>query len=91
MAVFPRAAGRVAGGRQPGRPGPDGLGQALRPPCPPPRAGKRCCFWPRCWAARRGAGAGMYLFRHKTRHWYFAAGMPLILACQVALAVWLCR
>ena len=38
-----------------------------------------------------GCWAGMYLFRHKTRHWYFAAGMPLILACQVALAVWLCR
>ena len=38
-----------------------------------------------------GVWAGMYLFRHKTRHWYFAAGMPLILACQVALAVWLCR
>ena len=38
-----------------------------------------------------GCWAGMYLFRHKTRHWYFAVGMPLILACQVALAVWLCR
>ena len=38
-----------------------------------------------------GCWAGMYLFRHKTRHWYFAVGMPLILACQIALAVWLCR
>lgn len=35
-----------------------------------------------------GAWAGMYVFRHKTRHWYFAAGMPLILAAQVA-ALWL--
>lgn len=28
-----------------------------------------------------GAGAvtGMYFFRHKTKHWYFAAGMPLIM------------
>ena len=35
-----------------------------------------------------GAWAGMYVFRHKTRHWYFAAGMPLILAVQAA-AAWL--
>ena len=26
-----------------------------------------------------GTWAGMYLFRHKTKHWYFVAGMPLIL------------
>ena len=36
-----------------------------------------------------GCWAGMYLFHHKTRHWYFVVGMPLILACQVALGVWL--
>ena len=23
-----------------------------------------------------GTWAGMYLFRHKTKHWYFVAGMP---------------
>ena len=27
----------------------------------------------------RGTWAGMYLFRHKTKHWYFVVGMPLIL------------
>lgn len=32
-----------------------------------------------------GAWAGMYVFRHKTRHWYFVLGMPLILAAQVVL------
>ncbi len=32
-----------------------------------------------------GTWAGMYLFRHKTRHWYFVIGMPLILALQVIL------
>lgn len=32
-----------------------------------------------------GAWAGMYLFHHKTRHWYFVVGMPLILAVQAAL------
>lgn len=32
-----------------------------------------------------GTWAGMYLFRHKTKHWYFVIGMPLILAVQVCL------
>ena len=40
-----------------------------------------------------GGGVGMYLgmfpFRHKTKHWYFVVGMPLILAAQLAAGVWL--
>ena len=36
-----------------------------------------------------GAWLGMYVFRHKTRHWYFAVGMPLILTLQAGLAVYL--
>ncbi len=36
-----------------------------------------------------GAWAGMYTFRHKTRHWYFVWGIPAILLVQIALAVWL--
>ena len=35
-----------------------------------------------------GAIAGMRLFRHKTKHWYFAWGMPAILILQLVLA-WL--
>ena len=37
-----------------------------------------------------GTWTGMYLFRHKTKHWYFVVGMPLILAIQIviALVVW---
>ena len=38
-----------------------------------------------------GTWAGMYLFRHKTKHWYFVTGMPLILVCQAALAIYLVR
>ena len=38
-----------------------------------------------------GTWAGMYLFRLKTKHWYFVAGMPLILVCQAALAIYLVR
>ena len=36
-----------------------------------------------------GCLAGMYVFRHKTKHWYFVLGMPVILILQIALAVWL--
>ena len=36
-----------------------------------------------------GTWAGMYLFRHKTRHRYFVWGMPVILLCHLALAAWL--
>lgn len=36
-----------------------------------------------------GTWAGMYLFCHKTKHWYFVVGMPLILVCQAALAIYL--
>ena len=32
-----------------------------------------------------GAIAGMWFFRHKTRHWYFVVGMPAILAVQIAV------
>ena len=36
-----------------------------------------------------GAIAGMYVFHHKTRHWYFVIGMPLILVIQIGLGI--CR
>ena len=31
-----------------------------------------------------GTWGGMYVFRHKTRHWYFVYGLPLILLLQIA-------
>ncbi len=34
-----------------------------------------------------GSIAGMQLFRHKTKHWYFVVGMPAIFFVQLALAV----
>lgn len=36
-----------------------------------------------------GTTLGMFLFRHKTRHWYFLYGMPLILAVQLAVIYFL--
>jgi len=36
-----------------------------------------------------GALAGMYTFRHKTKHTKFTVGIPVILILQIALAVFL--
>ena len=33
-----------------------------------------------------GALAGMYTFRHKTKHLKFVAGMPAVLVCHILLA-----
>lgn len=33
-----------------------------------------------------GCWAGMYLTRHKTRHWRFVIGMPLLTAAHTVLA-----
>lgn len=39
-----------------------------------------------------GTWAGMYLFRHKTKHWYFVVGMPAILLVQAGFGIWwMCR
>lgn len=34
-----------------------------------------------------GTTIGMFLFHHKTRHWYFRYGMPAILIIQVVTIV----
>ena len=36
-----------------------------------------------------GLWAGMYAFRHKTRHWYFVLFVPLIFLLQCALLAFL--
>lgn len=36
-----------------------------------------------------GSILGMQLFRHKTKHWYFVVGMPVIFFAQLALAIFL--
>lgn len=35
-----------------------------------------------------GGSLGMYAFRHKTKHWYFKLGFPLIAAAQLALLIY---
>lgn len=37
---------------------------------------------PGCWL-------GMYVFRHKTKHWYFVVGMPLILVLEAAAVIFI--
>ena len=37
-----------------------------------------------------GGTAGMFLFRHKTKHRTFRLGFPLLAAAQLALLAWLC-
>ena len=39
---------------------------------------------------RIGTWAGMYFFHHKTKHWYFVVGMPLILLVQIILKMTVC-
>ncbi len=36
-----------------------------------------------------GTTLGMNHFRHKTKHWYFVVGMPLISFGQLALILWI--
>ena len=35
-----------------------------------------------------GTTLGMHVFRHKTKHWYFKLGMPLILIVQIILIIY---
>lgn len=35
-----------------------------------------------------GTTLGMHMFRHKTKHWYFKLGMPLILIVQIILIIY---
>ena len=36
-----------------------------------------------------GGTLAMQVFRHKTRHWYFRLGFPLLAALEVAGLIWL--
>ncbi len=34
-----------------------------------------------------GVYSGMYFFRHKTKHWYFVVGIPVIFIAEIILAI----
>ena len=55
------------------------------------RISERALFLPALLGGSVGAIAGMRVFHHKTKHWYFRFGLPVLLAAQAALAVVLAR
>ncbi|MCR5460431.1 MAG: DUF1294 domain-containing protein [Acetatifactor sp.] len=54
------------------------------------RIPEKTLFLPAILGGSIGAIAGMQVFRHKTKHWYFKYGMPAILILQIvaAGAIW---
>ena len=55
------------------------------------RVRERTLFLSALLGGSLGTFLGMRVFRHKTKHWYFVWGIPLILLAQAALGVWAFR
>ena len=53
------------------------------------RISEKALFLPAVLGGALGGVLGMRTFRHKTRHWYFRFGFPLLLVLQVVLLGWL--
>lgn len=53
------------------------------------RISERTLFLPALLGGALGGVLGMRTFHHKTRHWYFRWGFPLLLALQLAGLGWL--
>ena len=53
------------------------------------RIPERTLFLAAVFGGSLGSILGMWLFHHKTKHWYFALGMPLILFIQLIVGVML--
>ena len=50
------------------------------------RVPEKVLFLPALLGGTAGCILGMYAFRHKTRHWYFKYGLPVLLLAQLGLA-----
>lgn len=53
------------------------------------RISEKALFLPAVLGGALGGVLGMRTFRHKTKHWYFRFGFPLLLVLQVVLLGWL--
>lgn len=53
------------------------------------RISEKALFLPAVLFGALGGVAGMKIFHHKTKHWYFRWGFPLLLAVQLILLGWL--
>lgn len=53
------------------------------------RIPEKTLFLPALLGGALGGLLGMRAFHHKTRHWYFRFGFPLLLLIQLGLAGWL--
>ncbi len=53
------------------------------------RIPERTLFFLSALGGSIGTWAGMYAFRHKTKHWYFVWGIPLITLAEAAILIWL--
>jgi uncharacterized membrane protein YsdA (DUF1294 family) len=53
------------------------------------RISEKALFLPTLLGGALGGLFGMYLFHHKTRHWYFRLGFSGLFVAQIALLVWI--
>lgn len=53
------------------------------------RISEKALFLPALLGGALGGVLGMRTFRHKTKHWYFRLGFPLLLVLQAVLLGWL--
>ena len=53
------------------------------------RISEKALFLPALLGGALGGVLGMRIFRHKTRHWYFRFGYPLLLLLQAGALLWL--
>ena len=53
------------------------------------RISEKALFLPALLGGALGGVRGMRTFRHKTKHWYFRLGFPLLLVLQAVLLGWL--